>query len=57
MEDLRVLVKLVLKNKIKKIELIGEGDFKYQVFYDELLSGNFKDEKEVEEFFFLGNKN
>ncbi len=57
MEDLRALVKLVSKNKIKKIELIGEGDSKYQALYDELSSGNFKDEKEAEEFFFPGNKN
>lgn len=57
MENLRALVKLVSKNKIKKIELIGEGDTKYQTLYEELSKGNLKDEKEAVEFFFPGNKN
>lgn len=57
MDDLKVLVDLISKNKVKSIELVGAGNANYNLLYDELSKGNFNNEAEAEEFFFPNNKN
>ncbi len=57
MEDLKALVDVISRNKIKNIELIGMGQAQHQVLYNELASGNLQSEAEAENFFFPNSAN
>ncbi len=54
MEELRELINVVSRNKIKDLEIVGrdEGKSRYFDFYDRLLRGEFKDDKEAAHFYF-----
>lgn len=60
MQDLQALINLISKNKVKNIELIGNGspsNSKYQILYDEIAKGNLSTDEEAEDLLFPGNKN
>ena len=55
MEDLKVLINLISKNKTKSIEVIGnnhDATSNYQKLYDEVASGRITSDEEAMEFFF-----
>lgn len=57
MDELRALVDLISKNKVKNIELVGEGNANYNILYNELSKGKFQNQEEAEQFFFPNSKN
>lgn len=60
MEDLKSLISLISKNKIKNIELIGStqgSNSNYQKLYEEIAAGNLTTDEEAEDYFFPDNKN
>ena len=57
MEDLIDLCKLVSKQKIKKIEIIGQGDLssKSNQLYEEIVSGNVKSDEDAKNLLYKEN--
>ncbi|MEZ5039837.1 MAG: hypothetical protein R2828_08095 [Saprospiraceae bacterium] len=60
MEELKALVKVISKNKVKKIELIGDGSSShsnYQKLYEKISDDTLLTDEEGEAHFFAGSKN
>lgn len=62
MKDLKDLVQIVTKTKLRSVELIGgagegEGVSRLQEFYDLVSEGRFYDDDEAAEYFYSNNKN
>lgn len=60
MEELKYLVEVVNRDKVKKIEIIGDttsNPSKLNQLYNALLEGKFKSDKEAAEYFFPNTKN
>lgn len=60
MEELKALVKVISKNKVKKIELIGDSSSShsnYQKLYEKISDDTLLTDEEGEAYFFAGSKN
>lgn len=60
MEELKALVRVISKNKLKQIELIGknnEEDNNINTLYNGIASEKFNSESDAEKFFYGNNKN